>query len=180
MGAPTHRLEIRKEWQGHNWSNDYLVEGPSMDAVATFGLAVVDFEQTFHNQMINFVYVRTSTIAIGDRTFRHVVLNQPGEGSAGTTNFLPLYCTLRVDLQTADSDPCRKYYRYLIDEADQSNGVISPAKVAALQVFVDAFIMLMTAETKVVSGAGHNVVDGTVYPGVQMRQLHRHKRPALP
>jgi len=176
MGIPTHRVEIRKTWQGHDWSNDYLVESPSMDAAAAFALTAVEFERSFHNNMVTFVYVRTSTVAKFDRIFRHVPLNLQGVGSTDTVDLMPLFNTVRMDLQTADSDPCRKYFRIPISESDQSNGVIIGAKVIALGTLLNNFIATFNETTKVVSGKGHNVIAGRVYPQVQMRQLHRHKK----
>lgn len=179
MGMPTHRAEIRKEWQGHSWSNDYLIEGPSMDDAATLALSAVEFERHLHKNAVDFVYLRVSTVNVGDRIFRHIPLNLPGLASTDTTNLLPLFNVVRMDLQTADSDPCRKYYRLPISEVQQDNGVIAGSEVIAFGTLLAAWIAGWGSTTKVVSSKGHNVVGGVVYPFVQMRQLHRHRRPKV-
>jgi hypothetical protein len=176
MGVPTHRVEIRKEYRGHSWSNDYLVESPSMDEAEALAVDTVAFERQMHTPAVNFVYMRISSMARGDRIFRHLSINLPGEGWADTEEHLPLFNTVRMDLATADSDPCRKYYRLPLHEAFQSNGVILPASVALWQGMLAGWITGWAAGTKVVSLKGHNVVGGTVYPIVQMRQLNRHRR----
>jgi len=176
MGIPTHRIEIRKTWQGHDWSNDYLVESPDMDAAAAFAIDTVEFERDLHFNMITFVYVRTSTIEKFDRIFRHIDLNLPGTASTDTTNTLPLFNVVRMDLRTADSDPCRKYFRLPIPESQQDNGVLAPAYIAGFTAILSAWISTFDEVTKVVSGRGNNVIGGSVYPLVQMRQLHRHKK----
>jgi len=177
MGVPTHRIEIRKEWNGQSWSNDYLVEASSMDTAAAFAIDTVEFERELHFNMIQFIYVRTSTVTKFDRIFRHIDLNLPGLSSTDTTNTLPLFNTVRMDLRTADSDPCRKYFRVPIPESQQDNGVLAPAWIASRTAILDAWIAGFDPDYHVVSKAGHNVIGGSVYPFVQMRQLHRHKRP---
>lgn len=179
MGVPTHRIEIRKELNGEDWSNDYLVEAIDMNTAAAFGVDTIEFERQLHAPQVNFVYMRVSTWAKFDRTFRHVSINLPGLGMSALTERLPLYNTLRMDLMTVDSDPCRKYFRVPIHESMQSNGVLEPATIAAWQGYLAAWIAGFDPDFHVVSGAGNNVVGGTVYPLVQMRQLHRHRRPIV-
>ena len=86
MGVPTHRIEVRKSKGGHQWSNDYLVECPTMADAVTMAVGAVNFEKSFHQAAVNFDYYRVSTVAVGDRTFRHVPLNVPGLAGAGGTD----------------------------------------------------------------------------------------------
>lgn len=179
MGVPTHRIEIRKELNNEDWSNDYLIESPTMDQAAAFAIDTVEFERGLHINLVNFVYVRTSTVVKFDRIFRHIDLNLPGTGSTATDGMLPLFNTVRMDLRTEDSDPCRKYFRLPVLEAAQNNGRLDPAVIADYAAKLAAWIAGFDPDFHVVSGKGHNVIGGSVYPFVQMRQLHRHKRPKV-
>lgn len=179
MGVPTHRVEIVKSWQGETWANDYMVECPTFADAVTMAELSVDFERSIHETFVHFDYFIVSTVQVGDRVFRHVPLNQNGLSNNGTSNFLPLYCTMRLDMQTADSDPCRKYYRCPIPEVNQDNGVLSTAIRAADDTSFTNYFSLWPEGSKIVSGKGHNVIDGSFFDKVQMRQLHRHRRPKL-
>jgi hypothetical protein len=179
MGVPTHRVEIRKSWAGHNWSNDYLVETPSLIDSVALGEQCYDFERTFHESIVTFEYIRVSSVAVGDRIFRHIPKNTLGLATNGTTNFLPLFNTARLDFATADSDPCRKYYRLPVPEANQDNGLFTVAWLGAVNPTVATFISTWNPGSKIVSKVGHNVVSGLFARPVQMRQLHRHKRPPV-
>jgi hypothetical protein len=180
MGVPTHRLEIRKTWSGHNWSNDYQIEAPDMADAEGLTLAILAFERAIHLDVVTFVYWRVSTVAVGDRIFRHQVVNLPGLLSPSSSELLPLFNTARLDMATVDSDPCRKYYRIPLTEAQQANGVIVSGVQTSWNALFATCVAAWPSTARVVSGAGHNVIGGTIFPNVQMRQLHRHKRPPLP
>jgi len=179
MGVPTHRIEIRKSRLGKNWSNDYLVEAPTMDDAVTMAEGALAWEKSFHMLSVNFDYYRVSTMSVGDRIFRHVVVNELGVANPTPADFLPLFNTVRFDMQTLDSDPCRKYFRLPLAEVLVENEVI----LAATRTNIDSGFATWYAAwpdgTNVVSRIGHLVINGSCSPIVQMRQLHRHKRPTI-
>jgi hypothetical protein len=180
MGVPTHRIEIRKLYEGHSYSNDYNVECPSMDDAEAMAVALVEFEQTFHLNNVVFVYYRISSAAIGDRIFRHEPINAIGQRARSGTSQLPLFNTVRLDMRTEDSDPCRKYYRPPLEETDQEDGHLSPGYWTAIVSAWYAMNGTFPTGSKIVSGKGHNVVGVAGFPDVQMRQLHRHRKKKLP
>ena len=176
MSSPNLRVEIRKSWNGHSWGNDYLIHAADMDAGQAFAGQALAFERNMHETVVHFEGIRISTTLVGDRSFRHIPVNNFGLATNGSTNLLPLWNVLRFDFQTADSDPCRKYYRLPIPEVNQDNGNIAGAVLTAYQTFFNTFFASLDASTTIVSTKGHVVVGGSPYALVQMRQLHRHKR----
>lgn len=176
MGVPTHRVEIRKHQGGHSWANDYLIESPTMDDVESAANALIQFERTLHYNNVMFDNARLSTMQIGDRNFRHIAINASGIADASGLQFLPLFNTLRLDMTTNDSDPCRKYYRLPIPESQQDGGVLSSALISGIGPAFIAVIDGFPDGTSIVSNIGHIVINGGPFPEVQMRQLHRHKR----
>jgi hypothetical protein len=180
MGVPTFRIEVRKLYQSQPYSNDYQVEADAMSKAVTMADAIVAFERSFFLDSVSFVYYRISSAAVGDRTFRHVTLNLAGLIGAAGKDPLPLFNTVRLDLQTADSDPCRKYYRPPVYEAFQTDGVLDAGWRATIAANCATMISAFPAGTRIVSSIGNIVLSGVVFPRVQMRQLHRHRRPATP
>lgn len=180
MGIPTHRLEIRKLYEGHSYSNDYNVECPSMDDAEAMAISLVEFERSFHLNNVVFVSYRVSTVAVGDRIFRHQPIDTIGLRLRSGTSQLPLFCTVRLDMRTVDSDPCRKYYRPPLEETDQEDGHLSAGYWTAI---VAAWFVMNAAfpvGSKIVSNKGNNVVGASGFPDVQMRQLHRKRKKKVP
>lgn len=176
MGVPVYRIEIRKSRLGHQWSNDYLIETIEMGDAVTMAEGALAWERSFHMNVINFDYYRVSTTSPGDRIFRHVPLNIPGLAGAGGSDYLPLFNTLRFDMATLDSDPCRKYFRLPLPEGLVTNEVIDPGTRASIDSAWASWYAAWPDGTRIVSTIGHIVINGSCSPIVQMRQLHRHKR----
>lgn len=176
MGVPTHRVEIRKHKGSHSWANDYLVESPSMDDAETCANLFIDFERLLHYDNVVFDNARISTMSVGDRVFRHIVINAAGLAASSGIQFLPLFNTLRLDMETNDSDPCRKYYRIPIPESQQDDGVLSSAILTGIGPAFVAVLAAMPDGSSIVSNIGHIVINGGPFAQVQMRQLHRHKK----
>jgi hypothetical protein len=176
MGVPTHRIEIRKLYEGQSYSNDYNVECPSMDDAEAMALALVEFERIFHLNNVVFVYYRVSSAAVGDRIFRHQPINSIGLRIRSGSSQLPLFNTARLDMTTEDSDPCRKYYRCPLEETDQDDGHLSAGFWTAITTAWYAMNGAFPTGSKIVSGKGNNVVGASGFPDVQMRQLRRHRK----
>lgn len=176
MPAANYRVEVRKSAFGHEWSNDYLLSTSSLTQAATFANALAAMERGFHGDVVLFEWVRTSTLAVGDRQFIHTPINLHGQSdTGGGTNLLPLFNTIRVDLGTASSDPARKYYRQPILETQQSNGTLDPTLATAISTDVASAIIGGTP-IPVVTTKGNAVVSVSVFSQVQMRQLFRRRR----
>lgn len=178
--AATHRVEIRKNLGAANWSNDYLIQATDMDDAVATANALVTMERHLHYDNILFVFVRVSQNNPLTRVFRHIGLNVYGLQSLGGAEYLPLFCTVRVDFTTDNSDPSRKYYRMPVMEAWQSNGVISGTQVTALNALLTTYFLGSVAGDNIYTPKGNLVTGAAVYPNVQMRQQHRRhkKKPA--
>lgn len=176
MALPTHRLDIFKRLGAEEWANSWLLNAASMDAAQEVAEAIVSFEQHIHSTTVTLAYYRLSTTTVGDRTFRHVPLNLAGLSDLGGVDGLPLFNTLRVDLSTLDSDPCRKYFRIPLTESMQANGLLSPTTVSNFQATITTYLLNTVAIDNIVSNKGNVATGATVYPFVQMRQLKRKKR----
>lgn len=178
--AAGHRLEIHKKLGEEQWVNTYLIEAVDMDEASDLGLLAVEFERRLHRDNVLFEYFIVSTRAIGDRVFRHVAVNAFGLKTLTTNSYLPLFNTIRIDFSTLDSDPCRKYYRVPVIEAEQTNGILEPAEVTAYNATISTYFFGTVLGDNLFTPKGHVVVSGSVSPKLQMRQLHRHKKKKLP
>lgn len=177
--AAGHRLEIHKKLGEEQWTNTYLIEAATMDDAEALGQLAVTFERHIHRDIVLFEYFIVSTRAALDRVFRHVAINLYGLKTFTTNSYLPLYNTVRVDFSTQDSDPCRKYYRCPVIEAEQTNGILEPAEVTAYNASINTYFFGTILGDNLYSPKGHVVVSGSTSPNLQMRQLHRHKKKKL-
>lgn len=177
--AASYRVEIHKSLQGETWANSYLIGAIDMDDAVATATAIVEFERRMHWDLIYFNYMLVSTILEDDRIFRHIAINLSGYTPSSPNTWLPLYNTVRVDFSTTDSDPCRKYFRTPVMEPIQSNGLLEPANITAFNGIISTYFFGTVAGDNLWSPKGNLVVAGSVYPYVQMRQLHRRRRPVV-
>lgn len=174
MSPPAWRIQIVKSLDNEQWSNDYLTDHPTLALAEPLATDLVTFEQNMHASIVHFDYVRISSYVKHDRVFRHIPLNL--FGLVSITEYLPLFNTLRVDFQTASSDPARKYYRLPITEAEQVNGVFQSASLVAWAQTMFTYLDDPGLYGDIVTTAGNKVQTASPHNMVQMRQLHRHKR----
>lgn len=180
MPLPNYRISIVKSLDAEEWSNDYMVICDDMDDASDFAEALVEFEQSFHFDTVQFAYVRVSTTLKGDRTFRHIPLNVAGIAQSAGQDFLPLFNTVRVDLGTSDSDPARKYYRTPIGEAQQSRGILAGNTIAGFEDLLGGSLQPLILQGKLVTSGGNLIVGSSLYHNVQERQLKRRRRKKAP
>jgi len=174
MGQPIWRIEIVKELPQETWANDYLTDATTIEDAQDLSAVIQSFERSIHMNTVLFSYIRISTVLKGDRYFRHLTTNLPG--LANTVEYLPLYCTVRMDMPTTNHDPCRKYYRLPIGEGTQANGVFNSTSLDAWNSLIQSGLVTPGALDQIVTSHGFNVDGASMHPMVQMRQLHRHKR----
>lgn len=179
MALPTHRLSVFKKYLEERWSNDWLLNVASMAEGITVTDAIVNFERYLHSSSVTFEYYLLSTMTEGDRVFKHQALNLTGNGAVIANDALPLFNTVRLDLSTMNSDPCRKYFRMPVVESHIENGKFTPAALTAWNGIVVTHLSNSVALDNIVSGKGNVITGGTINPYVQMRQLHRRKRPKI-
>lgn len=177
MTPPQWRIQTVKSLGGEQWSNDYLTSLATLGEAHDLAIQLVTFEENIHQTLVHFDYYRVSSYVPFDRIFQHLPINANGLYAAG--DYLPLYNTLRIDFATAASDPARKYYRVPIREGDQQNGILSGDYLA----FVGATLFSLMEDEGVypalVTTAGNTVQGASPHNAVQMRQLHRHRRPRV-
>jgi hypothetical protein len=176
MALPNFRVSIVKSLNNEVWSNDYLLNVADIGAAESKALDIKEFERQMHYSTVHFDYMRISTTSVGDRIFRHTVLNSFGIIDATGNDFLPLYCCMRLDLKTADSDPARKYYRLPVTEGHQSAGIFTSAALTAFTTKVTTYFIATSAYLGIVTSKGHAVIDASISDKVQMRQLSRRRR----
>lgn len=174
MGLPQWRIQITKHMGAEEWSNDYLTDLGTISDAHDFAVTLVQMEKALHQASVHFDYYRVSSVLVGDRVFQHIPINANGDVSVADS--LPLFNTVRVDLQTAASDPARKYYRTPIAEGSQQNGVLVSDALNAITLVLFTFLGDPELYGNIVTTVGHKVITGSVHDQVQMRQLHRHKR----
>ncbi len=164
MALPNYRISIVKKFGAEEWSNDYLVNAASLDAAATLASSLVEFEEAIHFDVVEFVYYRVSTTAVGDRTFRHVPINQTGTAESAGQSFLPLFNTFRMP----------------IGESQQNGGILETSFITGATSAINDLLVPVIAEGAIVTSKGNVVTGATPYRFVQERQLKRRKRRAAP
>lgn len=172
---PTNfRIQIAKTLPEYHWSNEYLCTEETVEDAQDVANELLTFERHIHMAAVQFAYIRVSTTLVGDRFFRHLAVNLPGLGF--TVEYLPLYCTARMDMPTADSDPCRKYYRLPVAESDQQNGIMAAARVTDLNNLIATYLVTPGVLAHIFTPRGNPVISASFSNIVQMRQQHRHKK----
>jgi hypothetical protein len=174
MTPPKYRIQIVKSFNGEQWSNDYLSDLDTLSLAEALATDLVTFEQHIHMASVHFDYFRLSTFLPRDRVFRHIPLNL--NGLVSPTDYIPLFNTLRVDFQTAASDPARKYYRCPVAEQDINAGVFSSGYLTGIGTALFTYLDDPGHYGDIVTTAGNKVQTASPHAEVQMRQLHRHKR----
>lgn len=176
MALPNHRVEIVKAIGTEEWANDYLVDVPDLDAAIAFANTLVVAERAFHYNNVVFVRIRASTLLVGDRRFRVVGLTGTGSRTATATVQLPLFNVARVDIQTQDSDPLRKYYRLPLQEEEVTNASVE----GATRTLIDNQLNLALGNANVagrwVSGSGNVALNAVTQLRVAQRQLKRRRK----
>lgn len=170
----SYRIQIVKELPMIHWSNEYYVTEETVEDAQDVANELLTFERHIHQSQVNFSYIRISTVLIGDRYFRHLGVNLPGQFT--TEEYMPLYCTARMDMPTANSDPCRKYYRIPVGEVRQANGIFNTDYLLILQGFINDDLVTPGVLSHIWTPAGNQVISASFNKAVQMRQQHRHKR----
>lgn len=177
MGLPQWRIQIVKSLAGEQWSNDYLTDLATLTEAHDLAIQLTTFEENIHGTVVHFDYYRVSSFTPFDRVFEHLPINSYGLASVG--DYLPLFNTLRVDLATSASDPARKYYRLPVGEGQQALGFFLSD---IMTTWASAIFTYLTDEgvlENIVTNVGHKVIGASCHNAVQMRQLHRHRRPRV-
>src|SRR6184192_1675970 len=110
---PIFRAQIFKQLDGseREWSNTYPVQATDIDAAVTAVAGIPNHERPLHGDNVTITRMRVSDIVPGTDVFVIVPVGLVGTAfSAADQEWLPLFNTVRVDIQVAGGGrPSRKY-----------------------------------------------------------------------
>ena len=121
------QVDIEKSALGERWTNRYFVETSDITAATAAGNGLVAMEKSFHRNWVAFNTLRVRTTTVGDDIYTITPLTGTGAVSGAVAAALPLFNVLRIDLGATSGRPSRKYYRGVLEEADQAGGALDPA-----------------------------------------------------
>jgi len=164
---------------GRAFSNTYTIPGATLAAVLDAADSLVEYEREIHDPNFTITYVRISSQVEGDDDFATRTYNLAGVSSrSGDT--LPLFNTLRLDVNATTGRPSRWHYRGL-HEGEVANNEVA---LSTRELYQDAYAALRTAlnvgEFVLVQPDGNGLAsEGTAALQVKLRKLHRRRRKAV-
>lgn len=165
------QIDVEKLYAGEYWTNVYHVEAASLLDAVPMAAAIKEIERAVHKTSVTFTKARISDSSANPE-FTTVVYNQAGL-HVNATDVVPLWNTVRVDLQRFGGRPGRKYLRLPIHE-DQTQGL---NLTATMQTFIDtSYCNPMEGLGYVRTSTGAVVQSWFCSPAIQMRQLRRGSR----
>jgi hypothetical protein len=178
FGSGLWVADIEKMYLGEYWTNRYIIAAASLVDAATVASQIVGAERAIHMLQVLFTRYRVSDGAPNTDVYQVNNLNSYGTVDAETQYILPLFNVCRCDFNVAGGGrPSRKYLRGVYSEADISYNSVNAAKVAAIQT---NFVNPLVALAGYVDVDGQEIVAGSVYPQVAMRQLRRASKRKAP
>lgn len=176
-GANVYEVVIQKELNGEFWTNVWYLRANNLaEATDKANTIVNDIERPQHMDSVQFTSYRIRPSGTSNQgTTVPIGLT----GVLPSADYLPLFCTLRVDFLVPTGRPSRKYFRLPIAEGDQQNGVLVPSRVAG---YVAHFGNYFTAGNAgdLCDVDGQELLDARPIARVAMRQLRRgSKRPVI-
>jgi hypothetical protein len=168
------QIDIEKKLGSEFWTNVYQAWAQDLATAQQFAGLIIAAERLIHNTAVLFTRHRVSSVAIGDGIYTVTAVNQFGQRSVG--GLLPLFNTLRVDLNAASGRPSRKYYRGVLSEEDISGDAVDTSPFVAFG--NELFDLLQTdpMTTGIIDPQQERLTAVIIQPVVQMRQLRRSRR----
>jgi len=163
---------------GRTFSNTYIVPAISLAVAADAADPLVEFEKEIFDPNFTITYVRMSSLVEGDNEFTNKTYNEAGV-SARSGETLPLFNTIRLDVNATSGRPSRWHFRGL-HEGEVSENLVSGSTRA---LYEDAWAALNTAlgglTLSLQQPDGNALADvATAALEVKMRKLHRRRRKA--
>ena len=168
------QVDIEKRLGSEFWSNVYQVQAPDLASAEAFGQFLVAAERASTAQAVTFTRYRTSSVAMNDGVYAITSVAQPGQRVMNS--ILPLFNTLRIDINTSPGRPSRKYYRAMLDEFDIAGDAVTTATFLPLTLALSDLFAETAEMTGLVDPQGQLFNSITIHPFVQMRQLRRSRR----
>lgn len=163
-------VDIEKVLQNEYWTNRYIVEATELGDAVGIADDIVQIERAVHNTNVLFTKARVADRVPLTDVYASVPYNVFGLQTLNG-HFLPLFNVARVDFNVQGGGrPSRKYLRLPIQEEWQQDGVF----IGAFQTLVaNSYVAPMVALVGYVDTDGQEIIDGSLYPSVGMRQLRR-------
>ena len=151
------------------WTNVYHVSAPDQATAVGQGNNIVTIEKTVHAANTTFTKMRVRNVSVLGMAPSIVPLTGTG-GRATPADYLPMYCTARVDFGKATGRPNRKYLRVFLGESDQANGNLTSTFENTMQV---SYANQILALGFICDSDGTLISSADAITQVQMRQLRR-------
>lgn len=171
------KIQIFKTQTGERfWTNVYHVDAVDINAASSFATTVLASGETV-NMSNAFRVVKSLVSDPATDEFVTVPLNLPGQISG--SEWLPLFNTVKVNVSVAGNGRNDyKFYRGSLLENQTANGQIDAGTIASFNDVIDSFIADGTAAgVDMVDNEGNLWLVAATQTAVQMRQLHRRRRP---
>jgi hypothetical protein len=164
--------------EGEKWSNVYHVEVSTItDALTAFTSVMQAHLLTLLHSSCRIVKVLSSSLT--DDTFQELGVEEAGTSSF-TDSRLPLFNCVKVLVSTAGlGRPDIKFMKGWLTEGNSASGSLDTLPLTDFEDEFNAMIGDMNAnDTPLTSQTGDLWSTGIVQPTIQMRQMHRRRRPA--
>lgn len=169
---PLFQLDIQKQdLQGETefWTNVYHLQLDGYDDLGP-PAAIVAAERAIHSGYVAFVSFRLKQALTPFGYSRIVALAGPGEYVVGSTQLLPLYSTMRVDMGVSIGLPIRKYLRTGVSEFESDGRNWKSDYIATV---ASQYANVVSHLPEIRNPAGDAITGYAVKVPVQMRQLRR-------
>ena len=178
FGSGRWVVDIEKLYQGEYWTNRYIVAAADLIAAQSIGSQIVGIERAIHLSPVLFTRYRVSDGVKDTDVYIVANLNLFGTGNLDNAAMLPLFNVLRVDFNTQGGGrPSRKYLRGVLQE---NNIAYNDINAPALTNYNTNYATPLAALAGFVDVDGQEIVQGSAYPFVAMRQLRRGSKRKTP
>jgi len=177
----TFRVQVfYQRGEGEKWTNVYHADSTTLALVANsvVNVLIPGLLPLLHSSCRITKFLVSS---LSDDTFIETPVEEAGT-SAFTDSILPFFNCVKAFFTTdALGRPDYKFYKGWLTEALNDSQVITPSDASDFKDALDAIIEAMDAdEVPLVSESGDPWLVASVQPAIQMRQMHRRRRPATP
>lgn len=170
--------DIEKVYQGEYWTNRYIVAAPDLPSAVAIASQIVGIERAIYSNVILVTRYRVSDGQPDTDVYQVINVNLFGNMATPTTDLLPLFVVARFDFNTAGGGrPSRKYIRGTLTEGGIAFNTITPTTVTFLDTTYAAPLVALAGFVDV---DGQEIVSGSVFPQVSMRQLRRGSKRKAP
>lgn len=175
------KADIEKVYGSEYWTNVYYIEAADIDTAATYLDNLMDVEQATHSQQVTVEKGRVTPVPNPGNAFITHEFHESG-GYINSEPLMPLFNTIRVDMNVAAGRPSRKFLRGVLHmDAIDADGYL----VAGYQTHIlNNYITPLEGYGWLVDESGNDIVGFTLQGKPSDRQLRRGSKrrttPVLP